>query len=639
MNNDETLARSASRAVWSRAFGGTHAADAPNSTADLSNFRGDPLTALKRGEKAFVESQTGASSEPTALFLVGGPGAGKSSAAKHILASYKEVDLDDSDLLAKRVHSFKKGTKSVLLVNDATMVHTAERGSTLSADLDWAELEQSDILVCVNRGILAEESVTEPTSSSELLISLVASEFRDSLSHFEDVVERDRGFVHLKNIGPGYYKNIVVVYLDSESLFDPSPEVEERDLLHSPAAKMMANIFTSLSAEHKEIKFPDVFEGNIEAMNNEKIFRNILKVLRASEVAVGSYMNYRTIWATIGRASFGNLPEIRAFDSRFGGMDSDLKSLSWSELQGLASLRLHQALFGADNGLSLPGPRQANKIPVKYLHAVDPVFAAVEVNAHHTHTEVEKSELWSQIVLDSFFGSSHNVSPLDSLEQSLDDENPFMPYVSTFDRSLDAAYLNEMASTDVESKRQDFTNWYSQYLLRAYALANGHVGNEQEIAILRELKDNPGPVPRTHDFDKSFRAMLRPSRYSESSGVALLSVFESRVAPILENLDEPKLAIKVTDVAITSRLQGGDAFLVLEEQGREIGSIIVDLPLVHEVLTWSSGMQGISEASRLVAPRIERLRASKLASGYLENSLVIALESDETDLIFGGPRQ
>jgi hypothetical protein len=632
------LGHSASEATWARALGGEDVADAPNSSADLASFRGNPLSALTQGEAAFATAYSTSGHQPTAMFLVGGPGAGKSSAAKSLLAGYGEVQSKSSDFLAKRAHLFRKEQRSVLLVNDATMTHSTGRESTLLADIAWSEAEDSDILVCVNRGILAEESVSSPTSSSDALISMIANECELPLPDHYKIVAEGEGFVQLQHTGSGHHKNIIAVYLDSKSLLDPPSGSDSENLLDSPGGKMIGAVFSSLSDEKGRRDLPGPIAANIHDMSNPKIFHNFLKVLRASEAAVGSYMNYRTIWAVIARCAFGSLPEVNSFDQRFNSLDKDLTNLTWTKLQELASLRSHQALFGADDGKALPAFRQAEKNPIRYLHAVDPVFSSIELIDHYGTEEAPNAEPWSQIVFDAFFGSSEKMSPLNALEQSLEDDNPFHKYVSEFERLLDQKYLNEMASTDLESTRQNWTSWYSQYLLRAYALSNGHVGFEQEIAILRELKENPGPVPTIHEFEKSFRAMLRPSRYSEKSGgVALLSVFESRIAPILGDLEEPKLAIRANDVVIRSETRGNDSFLVMTERGQSIGSIIVDLPLVHEVLTWRGGMQGMSEASRLVSPRIERLRAAKLASGYLErepNSLVIALERDEVTIVF-----
>ena len=649
-NNTET----ACEALWNRAFGGMHAADAPNSTADLKHFRGKTLASLSKANKVFLELNSSIHDGPTALFLVGGPGAGKSSAARKLLENYKELEPENANPLARRTHWFEGDARRVLLVNDATMTHASGEESTIYADLDSAAAKLSDIVVCVNRGILAEETSSSDASWAQVLIS-IASESRLPDETFE-LVSRSTSYLQLKHSGSGYYKNIVVVYLDAESLFDSAPEDlrtgkesddegiptfydEDGYLLSSPAAKMMDNLFRTLILEKKEEAYPSPIAANVDIMNNRTLFLNLLKVLRASEMAIGSFMNYRTIWATISRAFFGDLPERNTFSNRFESLGGNLSGPSWEEIKKLASLRMHQSLFGGDGGESHPDSRRAKSSPLKWLNSVDPVFSSIEMTEQADDSEGQPSESWSQPVFDAFFGSSKESTPLGSLRLSLADDDPFIQYISDFDWQVDKAFVAAMASTDNTSKRREYTSWYGLYLLRAYALANGRFGNEPEVAILREFRENTGYVPTIYNFERSFSSMLRPSRYTQQSGgVALLTIFESRVAPIIGDLAEPKLAIRVTEITVRSRLEGKDSFIVLEERGKEIGAIIVDLPLVHEVMSWSSGLRGITEASRLINPRIERLRAAKLVSGHLErdpSSLVIADQHAEQKINLG----
>ena len=653
MDAKKNNAQTACEALWSRAFGGMHAADAPNSSADLKHFRGETLAALSTANKVFLELNSSSHEGPTALFLVGGPGAGKSSAARQLLENFKELEPMNANPLAKRTHFYDGDARPILLVNDATMTHASEQESTISADLDWAAAQFSDIVICVNRGILAEETSLSDASSAQLLIS-IASESRLPAKDFE-LIHRGTSYLQLKHSGSGYFKNVVVVYLDAESLFDYAPEDhttgkefddvisavydEDAYLLNSPAAKMMDKLFSTLILEKKEESYPSPIAANVDIMANRTLFLNLLKVLRASEMAIGSFMNYRTIWATISRAFFADLPERNTFSNRFESLGGDLSGHSWEAIKKLASLRMHQSLFGVDGGKSHPDTRRAKSSPLKWLNSVDPVFSSIETPEQPDDSDRQPNESWSQPVFDAFFGSSKESTPLGSLRLSLADDDPFIQYISDFDWQVDQAFVKARDSTDNESKRRGFTSWYGQYLLRAYALANGRFGHEPEVAILREFRENSGHVPTLYNFDRSFYSMLRPSRYTEQSGgVALLSIFESRVAPILGDLDEPKLAIRVTDMTVRSRLEGKDSFIVLEERGIEIGAIIVDLPLVHEVMSWSSGMRGITEASRLISPRIERLRAAKLVSGHLErdpNSLVIADQHAEQKINLG----
>jgi hypothetical protein len=195
---------------------------------------------------------------------------------------------------------------------------------------------------------------------------------------------------------------------------------------------------------------------------------------------------------------------------------------------------------------------------------------------------------------------------------------------------LDIAFVEHATRVGPDESMSDEIKWYSQYLLRAYAVANGIPGFAEEIRILIELSSSSPDLPDIDGIDKKFMSMLRPKRDpSKGDSGSLLTLFASRVAPIIGSQADPILAVEMSDLTLSTDKRGRDLFLLLEERGSPVGEVLIDFALVREVRAWISQMPGITEQSLFVTPRVERARASKLAPKYRDihkNTIVVAYD-------------
>ena len=87
---------------------------------------------------------------------------------------------------------------------------------------------------------------------------------------------------------------------------------------------------------------------------------------------------------------------------------------------------------------------------------------------------------------------------------------------------------------------------------------------------------------------------------------------DSRATPITGLVNEPKLAIRTNDIRARTRKNGEDLFLVLSEHNRDFPAIPIDFALIREMDVHLPGHRGVTELSRRVAPRLERVRSASL---------------------------
>lgn len=643
----EILTARAQRSLWNRAFGGNSVADSPSVETDLGALLGERISPLEAGANIFESFISSNSTDSVQIFLVGGPGAGKSHTAKQLVSHLTEVSVSD-DALAQRVHIYEGPGKGVHVVNDATM--TGKSGArTLVQDINLALESDRNLVACVNRGILAEEVAVQDEGLAQEIINKVDTECV-GLQTEEGLLLKERAL----SIFVSYYKNrsvlTISVYLDALSLFEDQPIIDLGGILNQfglsvslaprkssqPGRSMIEKLISKLAEENTAGKGLSPLESNITSLADPEVLGNFIDLLRSAEVLGGSVLNYRAIWAICARAIYGALPENGAFEDRnssiFALQERAEQSRGFADYQNLASYRFHQAIFGADNGESVATEEQKGQIAIRPLHLIDPVRGMGVGQEIESGQEAKQPEHWSRPVLDSISSSSFSLesSPLSGLKDLLSPDDAFWRYLTEFDEKLDTAFVEHATRVGPDESMSDEIKWYSQYLLRAYAVANGIPGFAEEIRILIELSSSSPDLPDIDGIDKKFMSMLRPKRDpSKGDSGSLLTLFASRVAPIIGSQADPILAVEMSDLTLSTDKRGRDLFLLLEERGSPVGEVLIDFALVREVRAWISQMPGITEQSLFVTPRVERARASKLAPKYRDkhrNTIVVAYD-------------
>ena len=142
-------------AIWGKATGGRSVAMDPHLADAAGGYTVAPAPGVQEACEWLLE---GLASQPDRrmVFLVGGPGGGKSHALTQVTASLEKEESEDTGLAQRKYH-FRSAGSRLTVVNDASIRGGDDR-HPLADDVDLALAEGDCFLGCVNRGILVEEA-------------------------------------------------------------------------------------------------------------------------------------------------------------------------------------------------------------------------------------------------------------------------------------------------------------------------------------------------------------------------------------------------------------------------------------------------------------------------------------------------
>jgi hypothetical protein len=669
VNAEESAYWHALGELWDRTTGGSDVAAKPTTDG------GSPLPTAPRPagvEEACAWFKSGLTSDslPRFLFLVGGPGAGKSHATAEIVAGLEPIEAPD-DGLAHRSYRYKAGSRELLLINDATIGSTEHRQNPLTKEIDSSEHGGKHLVACVNRGILVDEAASinaTPAfqySPGQALVRWLAGNAVGE-SNWNVQTDCDEPYLRAGHLfdGPNMVASVLVVFVDVCSLLERRPEVRitssadggtvfaaEPYLIADFAKRTTLDFATPAGALFNKVtdfvSTGDSYEGdehlvdpiraNIESLRSRRVRAGIMTVVRGAELSSGQRMTFREIWGTITRCVLGDAPdqvarhELRALISRLQPSSTDAV-LRFKDLQLLAGLRFSQAIFGGRNPGSDSFDPLGNPI-TKLTHFVDPMRDAIPGRYDRSWDSG-----WATPLADSFAGPVTNGSPLESLGDDLDSQDPFSEVLTEFDRTVDRAFVEAMQSAKIGDKdRYAFISWYGGYLGRLYALANGIPAFRPQVAAWTQAWYLSPNLPDELGF--GLRTLLRPKRRpGDIESASLIPILASRTDPIVGVQSEPKLALKTGDVEMKTFRESEALFLILSEQGKEISRMPLDFPLVREALACGHEHAGVTEMTDVTSPRLERFRAARLIPTKLNqaNYRVVVGNSDYSMTVTGG---
>lgn len=663
MQHSDDVPRSASRSgdeematptvlltdLWEKATGGGDVAARPGvSSAILWPLAPRPA-GVEEAVKWF-QAQIGAgSSLPTLLFLVGGPGAGKSHTTSAIVENLAEKGRRE-DGLAHRSYEYEVEGRELILINDATIRSPEYPRAPLIHDITAAVTAGSHMIACVNRGVLVEE-VAQLINETETIPGLLVLEWlheNKSGPHGESGwILESRQSNENSYICSATMKefdtpkaNLAVVYMDMCSLLEerptttmsrqsvPSPGVykvsefsarKEIAPDSTPAGKLLTTIIKDLGPVHRQTLLPpemDPISANLFSLAIPEVQSGFLSIMRAAEIASSQRFTYREVWGTIARAILGNLtdehhPENLSSDLNAQLPPKDAGALkTFQAMQTLADRRFSQALFG-----SIRTSRSAiSKDPVTLLTSfVDPLRDALP-----GESPTRPIDGWSTPISSALSGPLALRTPIENLEAELDKTDPFRLVLTPFDRHLDGVYKKTLLSHDVSDiARTKIVSWYGRYLTRLYALANGIPAFVREIEAWTQSW-NLSPILPTikHiNLQDSVEALLRPGRVpADRHSNTLITVFESRTSHLTGSESWPRLAIAAERTDFRTSKRGDEISLLMQDSRGDIGSIELDFILIREALACAVRQAGITELSSTAVPRLERLRAAQLIS-------------------------
>lgn len=632
--------------LWDHSTGGAEVAATPTSL--VSQIKGPSAAGISEASD-WMRRAIQSGDNPAMLFLVGGPGAGKSHATSEIVRGLTEIDAID-DGLARRCYRFQGPQRLVRVINDATIPDETEgRAQTLGLDVERAIQGREDFVVCVNRGVLVEEAVANGAGASESFGSRVMRWLTGSIRQDEQVgvdlvPTSERHFIRTARLylGPGDDAvDLVAVYLDTCSLFERRPSIEItpgedgwevtgdsyaieplRRRRTVPLDAMPAGALAVALIAQLDDTLPhageeaDPVRANIQSLVPPAVLSGLLTMLRCSELTAGQAFTYRELWGALSRAILGASPLL--------GTIGDLQTLlsqpvpadpagCWSSLRARAGLRWTEALFNSE-------PEHAGKStrdPVARLtFRADPARDALPGRLDETRWDSG----WATPVTDAFTSPGHH-SPLRQILEDVGEDHPFNEIVTVFDLALDRAYVDYASNASLADRhRAEASTWYGAYLIRLFAGSLGVTAFRPVMAMWADAWVFAPALPP--DLEGCLLALVRPpldpSHPIQSSYLPLL---ESKAAPLVGAIPEPRLAIKTDQLELqTERDATTGLRLKLFESGRAIASVELDFALVRESLACTAGRLGMTDLSDSVSPRLERFRAARLKSRNLRQA-------------------
>ena len=594
----------------------------------------------------WLRSGLGASSLPRLVYLVGGPGAGKSHAAASVVAGL--VPMDPPSELAARKYEYQHplGGAELIVVNDATISSGEFQHAPLSAETNEAIRKAKSLLGCVNRGILVEEAASLRRAGASAgddagttIVDWLQGSGRPETERSKHgwAVESTAGEVAFFRAGTLYEGDVerahlVAVYVDVNSLFENAPtvlldaqvdleisstEYRVADFAErmvpgkdgSPASVLLDEVARVLSpVETPELVDP--FYANAESLKVESVRRGVASMLRAAEIVSSQRMTYREVWGALSRCVIGgahmhcNADQLQQFVVENQPTNSDGIELTFAKTRFLAEFRFSQSLFGSTEALS-----ELQRDPVLRLtYLVDPVRDAIP-----GYVEDKLDLGWATAIADAFSGDLGTSSPLETLLTAGNQSSMFEAVVTDFDRKLDLAFVR-FVQRAAERERQDASAWYGAYLLRLYAVANGLPAFRREVTVWTAAWRLSSNLPQ--ELEQQLTTLLKPLRYPEKGGgIPLYPIFESRTNPIRGDQPIMKLAIRAEVGKITSATDSDSLFVAVNAPGMEPTRMLLDFAMVREAMACSHGHVGATELSDTTSPRLERFRAARLVPG------------------------
>tara|TARA_Y100001958_G_C21247569_1_gene579065 strand:- start:5795 stop:7882 length:2088 start_codon:yes stop_codon:yes gene_type:complete len=609
--------------------------------------------------------------ESALMFLVGGPGNGKSVIGNLLAQSgkYKPIQSEQTKPHHRKYFFELSDQRKLTILNDATM--PADSGESKDEPillLDFqSAVEKNECLVAnVNRGVIYRE-INEPFDFQPSNWIAKWLQIRDSevqeTEEWSWIPEpsgnKPLQYATLTNKIDKHTFHLLAVHMDLNSLFEgapsiktkkkpiPHPAIEESHRIEflkkrtpkfdetTPAGQLFDTFFSKfhkiyLDDQEQEMNAPlhDPFFANLQSLQSPLVQNGVLTILRSAEIVNASRMSYRNLWEVINRLILGdpsyftdksNPPHVWLADEQPpSGEISDTPHLHFRQMLRLANLRFHQGLFGdtamtgAMSSLPLSFPA------VRMTSAIDPTIDSLMGSIHDEH-----SQGWSSPVLNAFIGHAEGESILDSILENIEKDDPFFDAVTDFDKYLDAVFTFVLDSRNNALNSVDLTSslsWYSQYLQRLYAVANGISAYRHEIDQWIKwwnISNTSSQVP--DDFESYIRALILPVG---DGGYITLPAFESRTEPITSSYltrDQVGVRFARSEIEITATVNGDHLLVGIIARNNSLDTTIeLDFPMMRELLAGTSepnsneNFSGLTEMAGSTTPRLERIRASLL---------------------------
>jgi hypothetical protein len=622
----------------------------------------------------WFQSRLETPTSPSFLMLIGGPGNGKSFLAKRVAEPFAEEEIDKKgayDDLVQRTRHFRVSGSTLSIVNDATIPIPSEP-TPLIFEIENSISEKSHLLANANRGILLEElaNKSQDSSTKRLGYALVDWLLNGATSNdlfevggikyrFKETSGPSHHFMNsIKIVSDEITVEVVAVNLDLCSLFEERPKVGLSTETNLPTPKSGYRITPFYSRRETNVDekspagplldkviagcpaFPELpdntanpITANFESLSHEVVRSGVLQILRASELVGTRRMTYRDFWGATEQLTRGPLcpkgqtesPTEWVLKCQPPPLEAGKELQHLLPLMRLSQARFHQALFNAKECPLLEQWNQLGDLPATRMASlIDPVKDAL---SGHINLNSGKGGGWASPVLEAFEGRDKGDSILDAFKDALGEEDPALLALTPFEQVLDCAISNALDGELEHSSgpSRQLLSWYGEYLLRFYATVHGISSFFNELTLWTSAWSRAHENPNFESpIDSEVKTLVAP-RFPQKEGAQnrlLLPVFDSRTVPIVNETTEPTLAKSINQQNYVWRTSGDSLFLILNMGNDQTIELDFDFPLLHEAMACKNGSPGLTEATHVAAPRLERFRSSMLQSPSAELVLV-----------------
>lgn len=637
--------------LWARAYGGNSAAVSPWAPSMTGSWLGPTSPGLAEVEELATRVLS-AGEDQIWIFLVGGPGSGKSSYASRFLARNGYLIASGTELHRRHYLAQHPSWRPIRFVNDATV---RTKGLTEGLQIDMAEADQSksQLLTCVNRGVLADELnlTNDPSSEFFEVLDWIARGSESTPKDLLPLVELDYMQVAKQVLEDGSVRYIAAIYMDVASMLEEQPLVEHTGSFESlqcsslkmqssddgkllgsdasPFSILFQSVSQTLSGEYlrERFKLSDLnpIVANANQITDSEFRRGLISILRTSEIRVGSRLNYRSFWTILARLMFGDLPnktDIDGLATKLLLIEQQVQnSDDFAELFELAGLRSTEAVF--ENRQELASAASFDP-GLKFTLAVDPAIASSGEIGISANSTSDKS-VYVKPIAHAFQSAEVGEGILDTISHQTG--NPLPLKKTAFDVRLDSLFAEARGSDSADRLSNYDVSSYARYLLRISSVYGGICHGLKEAQEWVAMWSFSPHIPQRDQLTAKIESLIKPKiGRSDLQQTALLSLLESRARPIVQTSEsEPILAKQLDNIQFSTTKIGADLFLVLNEYNTGIGRIKIDHSFLRELLNTSPFAVGVTEETYFLAPRLERTRSVKLLSSSDNRAEVFAV--------------
>jgi len=230
---------------------------------------------------------------------------------------------------------------------------------------------------------------------------------------------------------------------------------------------------------------------------------------------------------------------------------------------------------------------------------------------------------WGGPLVNAFRGQIGDLSILETLKSNSLDVGLNFDF-TRFDKALDdeiiAIIEGDFKESPIIEKKylESLLVWYGDYLARMFAVSQGITAFESELSYwVSARRDAQSSKILPNEVSKALFGMLLPKFKSLNQlegDRRMVSFLTSRTESITAKSPLPRLAIEISNIPNFRAEAVGDEIIVQvkDDQGEILVKFDLDFILLREALTLSDWPESVTEFSRVLTPKIERLRASML---------------------------